>query len=244
MSTSQLILRITPLTFSSHPLHLSFLLRYHALLSTSPTFTSSWLPSKLTPLSAHPLQHTLFIKRAPLTVQPLSKIFSTPNSFSILPLPLKTSYPTTIRHYLISSTFMSHSSPNTLLTPITPGSPRTFKHLKPFAGISSMYTSAPLTPHLEPKPSPISNQSLIDTINLSLLPSRNTTLHSFPPALPTLDTSGEQSTLFSIANLPIHSLAPFHPQCPICRGLRGLDPLASFFDSPASSFWPTPGVSA
>src|SRR6218665_893267 len=119
------------------------------------------------------------------------EVFSTPNSFSILPLPLKTSYPATTRHYLISSTFMPHSSPNSLLTPITPGSPHTSKHLKPFAGTSSMYTSAPSNPHLEPKPSPISNQPLIDTINLSLLPSRNTTLHSFTSALPTLDTSGE-----------------------------------------------------
>src|SRR6218665_3580834 len=34
---------------------------------------------------------------------------------------------------------------------------------------SSMFTSAPSTPHLEPKPSPISNQPLIDTINLSFL---------------------------------------------------------------------------
>src|SRR6218665_3113308 len=108
---------------------------------------------------------------------------------------------------------MPHSSPNCLLMPITSGSPHTFKHLKPFAGTSSMYrsTSAPLKSHLEPKPSPISNQPLIDTINLALLRSRNTTLHSFTPALPTLDTSGEQSTLFFIANLPLHSLAPFHP---------------------------------
>src|SRR6218665_2282717 len=102
---------------------------------------------------------------------------------------------------------MPHSSPNSLLTPITCGSPHTSKHLKPFAGTSS----APSTPHLELKPSPISNQPLIDTINLSLLPSRNTTLQSFTLALPTLDTSGEQSTLFFIANLPLHSLPPFHP---------------------------------
>src|SRR6218665_2444127 len=54
MSTSQLILRITPLTFSSHPLHLSFLLRYHALLSTSLVISSSWLTSKLNPLFDHP----------------------------------------------------------------------------------------------------------------------------------------------------------------------------------------------
>src|SRR6218665_266196 len=46
MSTTLLILLITPLT-SSHPLHLSFLLRYHALLSTSLIITSSWLTSKL-----------------------------------------------------------------------------------------------------------------------------------------------------------------------------------------------------
>src|SRR6218665_2310975 len=76
------------------------------------------------------------------------------------------------------------------------------QHLKPFAGTSSMFTSAPSTPHLEPKPSPISNQPPINTINLSLLPSRNTTLLSFTPALPTLDTFGEQLTLFFIANLP------------------------------------------
>src|SRR6218665_719911 len=74
-----------------------------------------------------------------------------------------------------------------------------------------MYTSAPSTPHLEPKPSLISNQPLIDTINLSLLPNRNTTLHSFTPALPTLNISGEQSTLFFITNPILHSLAPFHP---------------------------------
>src|SRR6218665_3996230 len=71
---------------------------------------------------------------------------------------------------------MPHSSANSLLMPTTPGSPHTSKHLKPFAGTSSMFTSAPSTPHLEPKPSPISNQPPIDTINLSLLPSRNTTL--------------------------------------------------------------------
>src|SRR6218665_1101929 len=95
---------------------------------------------------------------------------------------LKTSYPATTRHYLISSTFMPHSSPNSLLTKTTPGSPHTSKHLKLFPGTSSMFTSAPPTPHLEPKPSPISNQPLIDTINLSLLPNRNTTLHSFTAA--------------------------------------------------------------
>src|SRR6218665_3297169 len=49
MSTSQLILRITPLTFSSHPLHLSFLLRYHALLSTSLTITSSFADLEIEP---------------------------------------------------------------------------------------------------------------------------------------------------------------------------------------------------
>src|SRR6218665_1742893 len=106
---------------------------------------------------------------------------------------------------------MPHSSLNSLLMPTTPGSPHTSKHLKPFADTSSTSTSAPSTSYLEPKPSPISNQPLIDTINLSLLPNRNTTLHSFTPALPTLDTSGEQSTLFFIANLPISFLPPFHP---------------------------------
>src|SRR6218665_3302898 len=107
---------------------------------------------------------------------------------------------------------MPHSSPNSLLTPITPGSPHTSNHLKPFAGTSNMFTHAPSTPHLEPKSSPISNQPLIDIINLSLLPSRNTTLHSFTPfILPPLDTFGEQLTLFFIANLPLPSLLPFHP---------------------------------
>src|SRR6218665_567650 len=95
----------------------------------------------------------------------LPLIFSTPNSFPTLPLPLKTSYPATTRHYLISSTFVPHSSPNSLLMPTTPGSPHTSKHLKPFAGTSSMFTSAPSTPHLEPKPSPISNKPPRDTIN-------------------------------------------------------------------------------
>src|SRR6218665_3376004 len=159
--------------------------RYHALLSTSLIITSSWKTSKLSSLFDHPFHHTLFVQPAPSIVQPSLKLFLTPNSFSILSLPLKTSYPATTRHYLISSTFMPHSSPNSLLTPITLGSPHTSKHLKPFAGTSSMYTSAPSTPHLEPKPSPISNQPPIDTINLSLPPSRNTTLHSFTPALPT-----------------------------------------------------------
>src|SRR6218665_166878 len=64
-----------------------------------------------------------------------------------------------------NTTFMPHSSPNSLLIPTTSGSPHTSKHLKPFAGTSSMFTSAPSTPHLEPKPSPISNQPPIDTIN-------------------------------------------------------------------------------
>src|SRR6218665_4215129 len=66
-----------------------------------------------------------------IDLQPSSKIFSTPNSFSPLPLPLKPSYPATTRHYLISSTFMPHSSPNSLLMPTTPGSPHTSKHLNP-----------------------------------------------------------------------------------------------------------------
>src|SRR6218665_2401744 len=35
---------------------------------------------------------------------------------------------------------------NILLMPITPGSPHTSKHLKPFAGTSRMYTSEPSTP--------------------------------------------------------------------------------------------------
>src|SRR6218665_2841159 len=121
------------------------------------------------------------------------------------------SYPATTRHYLISSTFMPHSLPNSLLMPTTPGSRHTSKHLNPFAGASSMFTSAPSTPHLDPKPSPISNHPPIDTINLSLLTSRNTTLLSFSPALPTLDIFGEQLTLFFIANLPLHFLPPFHP---------------------------------
>ena len=59
MLTSQLISRTTPLTFSSHPLHLSFLLRHHALLSTSLIITSSWQTSKLNPLFDHP-STTLF----------------------------------------------------------------------------------------------------------------------------------------------------------------------------------------
>jgi len=106
---------------------------------------------------------------------------------------------------------MPHSSLNSHLTPITSGSPHTSKHSRPFAGTSSTSTTAPSTLHLELKPSPLSNQPLIDTIHLSLLPSRNTTLHSFTPALPTLDTSGEQLTLFFIANLPLHSPPPSHP---------------------------------
>src|SRR6218665_1414004 len=99
-----------------------------------------------------------------------------------------------------------NSSPNSLLTPTTPGSPHTSKPLIPFAGTLGTSTSAPSTPHLEPKPSPISNQPLIDTINSSLLPNRNTPLHSFIPALPTLDTSGEQSTLFSLSTPQLHSI--------------------------------------
>src|SRR6218665_3345024 len=143
MSTSQLILRITPLTFSSHPLHLSFLLRYHALLSTLLIISSSWLTSKLNTFFVYPLHLTLFVYPAPSTVQPSSKTFLPPNSFSPLPLFLKTPYPATTRHYLISSTFMPHSSPSSLLMPTTPGSPHTSKHLNPFAGTSSMFTSAP-----------------------------------------------------------------------------------------------------
>src|SRR6218665_3862793 len=77
-----------------------------------------------------------------------------------------------------------HSLTNSILTPTTPGSLHTSKPLKHFVGTSSTSTSAPSTPsHLELKPSPISNQPLTDTINLSLLPNRNTTLHSFIPAL-------------------------------------------------------------
>src|SRR6218665_2269840 len=63
MSTSQLILRITPLTFSSHPLHLSFLLRYHALLSTSLIIISSWQVSKLLPPPTHSFRLTGSIDR-------------------------------------------------------------------------------------------------------------------------------------------------------------------------------------
>ena len=113
MSTSQLILRITPLTFSSHPLHLSFLLRYHALLSTSLTITSSFADLEIEPFVRPPLPTHYFSLTGSVDVQPSSKIFWTPNSFSILPLPLKT-YPATTRHYLISSTFMLTSHANNL----------------------------------------------------------------------------------------------------------------------------------
>ena len=41
--------------------------------------------------------------------------------------------------------------------------------------------------------------------------------------------------------ISIFELGLEHAQCPICRGSEGLDPLASFFDPSASSFWPTPG---
>src|SRR6218665_3566995 len=133
MSTSQLILRITPLTFSSHPLHLSFLLRYHALLSTLLIISSSWLTSKLNPLFDHPLQLTLRLTGSIDRPAFIKNILDS-NSFSTLLLPLKPSYPATTRHYLISSTFMPHSSPNSLLMPTTPGSPHTSKHLNPFAG--------------------------------------------------------------------------------------------------------------
>src|SRR6218665_894370 len=79
-------------------------------------------------------------------VQPSSKIFLTPNSFSILHLPSKTSYPATTRRYLISSTFMPHSLPNSLLTPTTSGSLHTSKPLKHFVGTSRRSTSATSTP--------------------------------------------------------------------------------------------------
>src|SRR6218665_2957164 len=114
MSTSQIILRITPLTFSSHPLHLSFLLRYHALLSTSLTITSSFADLEIEPFVRPPLPTHYFSLTGSVDVQPSSKIFWTPNSFSILPLPLKTSYPATTRHYLISSTLMPHTVRHTI----------------------------------------------------------------------------------------------------------------------------------
>ena len=59
--TSQLILRITPLTFSSHPLHLSFLLRYHALLSISLIIILIMADLEIKPFVRPPLQHTLIV---------------------------------------------------------------------------------------------------------------------------------------------------------------------------------------
>src|SRR6218665_2683346 len=105
MSTSQVISRITPLNFSSHPLHLSFFLRYHALLSTSLNITSLWQTSKLN--FVRPPPNTLFssnrLHRSSSLHQKYSRLPT--HSQSSLPLSLKTSQPATTRHYLISSTF-------------------------------------------------------------------------------------------------------------------------------------------
>src|SRR6218665_2975200 len=138
-------------------------------------------------------------------------------------------YPATTRHYLIFSTFMPHSSPNSLLTPIT--SPHTSKHLKPFAGTSSMFTSAPSTPHLKPKPSPISNQQLLDTINLSLLPSRNTTLELFTHSLQLFQLS---TPLGKAGNSLLHRTSP-SPLPISIPSLSIADTFCSFFSDKISS---------
>src|SRR6218665_3493812 len=57
----------------------------------------------------------------------------------------------------------------------------------------------------------------IDTINSSLLLNRNTTLHSFIPALPNLDTSGEQSTLFFSFSSQISLSTPHLHPIPLYR---------------------------
>src|SRR6218665_1837242 len=107
---------------------------------------------------------------------------------------------------------MPHSSPNSLLMPTTSGSPLTSKHLKPFGGTPSMFTSAPLTPNLEPKPSPISNQPLIDTINLSLLPSRkyySSLIHSSssnPRSTPLESSQLSSSSQVSLSTPYLHSI--------------------------------------
>src|SRR6218665_2905575 len=65
MSTSQLISRTTPFTFSSRPLHLSFLLRYHTLLSTSLIIMADLeiKPFVRPPPSSHSFRLTGFIDR-------------------------------------------------------------------------------------------------------------------------------------------------------------------------------------
>src|SRR6218665_898782 len=65
------------------------------------------------------------------------------------------SYPATIRQYLISSTFMPHSSLNSILTPITSGSPRIPKHARLSQAPRARLQPHHRSPHLELKPSPI-----------------------------------------------------------------------------------------
>jgi len=77
--------------------------------------------------------------------------------------------------------------------------------LKYFAGTSRTSTSAPSIPHLEPKPSPISNQPLIETINSSLLPNRNATLHSFISACSPPSQSSHQS-LYRVSEAEVSPL--------------------------------------
>src|SRR6218665_42643 len=124
MSTSQLTSKTTPLTFSSHPLHLSFLLSS----AFNITDVESILPHHGSPrnktLCSTTPSNTLFSSNR--LHRPYSLYQNILDSQLILnPL----SSLATTRHYLISSTFMPHLLPNSLLTPTTSGSRRTSKHL-------------------------------------------------------------------------------------------------------------------
>src|SRR6218665_240923 len=152
MSTSQLTSKTTPLTSVSHLPHPSYLQRYHAPPSTSLITTLSYLTSKSNPLSDPLLPPIRSVSLAPLIGRPSPKIFSCPNSFLTLHLHLRTYCLVTTQHFLIFRTPMPHSSPNTVQTQPTPGSPHTSKLLKLSAGVLSTSTNAPRTLLLEQKP--------------------------------------------------------------------------------------------
>src|SRR6218665_120151 len=145
-------------------------------------------------------------------VQPSSKIFLTPNSFSILHLPSKTSYPATTRRYLISSTFMPHSLPNSLLTPTTSGSLHTSKPLKHFLGPSRTSPSAPSSPctsRAEALPNPKSATHRYHKLVIAAKQKYYSSLIHFQLFQPSTPLQSSQLSSSS-QNIPLHSIAPFH----------------------------------
>src|SRR6218665_3960097 len=140
MSTSQLTSRTTPLTFSSRPLHLPYLLMYNACLSLIVITALEIKPFVLPFPPPHSFRLTGSIDRPAFIKNILDSqlILNPPSSLE----DLLSCYNSTLSHLLnIHAPLIAEQSSHAE----DPHTPHTSKPLKPFAGTSSTSTSAPST---------------------------------------------------------------------------------------------------